>query len=72
MERKIQYYNDKPDKIWCYFIKGQMNPCNCGGNCFHYEYDGVKIIGVCNACKSDIYEMENKYTEEKLSTGIWK
>lgn len=73
LSRKTQYY-DKPqdDTIWCYFVKGVSNPCGCGSNCYHYEYNGEKIYGVCNACKTDIYEVKIEYIKEKLKQGVWK
>ena len=72
MKRKIQHYENEEEGIWCYFIKGQMNPCNCGSNCYHHEYDNIKLYGVCNACKQDIYEYKNEYIKEELEKGIWK
>ena len=53
-------------------LKGENNPCGCGSNCYHDEYDGKKIYGVCNACDTDIYELKDEYVEEKLKEGIWK
>ena len=70
--RKIQYYEDKPDNVWCYFVSGSNNPCGCGSNCYHHTYDGEEIICVCNACKTDIYVIKDEYTEEELNKGIWK
>lgn len=69
-KRKIQYY-EHGQGIWCYWVKGQKNPCNCGSNVFHQEYDGKTIYGVCNACNTDIYEIQSD-TDEELSKGIWK
>ena len=71
-ERTTQYYENLSDGIWCYFIKGQKNPCGCGSNCYHKEYDGSIIKCVCNACDTDIYEIKEEYTDEQLNTGIWK
>lgn len=68
--RKIQCYDESKD-IWCYYDGKNRNPCGCGSNCYHYEYDGEKIYGVCNACKADIYEMKPEYVEEKLKQGVW-
>lgn len=69
--RKVQHYADSKG-IWCYYDGEENNPCGCGSNCYHYEYDGEKIYGVCNACKTDIYEMKPEYVEEKLKQGVWK
>lgn len=49
-----------------FFRKGVRNPCGCGSNCFHKEDDGVTTYGVCNACKQDIYEYE-----ERDISGEW-
>lgn len=70
-QRKIQYYKGT-DRVKSYYSSGEMNPCGCGSNCFHYEYDGSKIYGVCNACDIDIYVLKNEYVEEKLAQEIWK
>ena len=70
-KRKTQCYEDTGE-IWNYFIIGVRNPCGCGSNCFHYEYDGKKIYGVCNACNTDIYELNDEKVEIKLKCGIWK
>ncbi|WP_270466983.1 hypothetical protein [Butyribacter intestini] len=59
-------------KVWCYYSSDSLNPCGCGSNCYHYEFDGKKIYGVCNACDTDIYEMKNEFVKEKLKQGIWK
>ena len=70
-KRKVQYYEDS-NNIWCYYSSDSLNPCGCGSNCYHYEFDGKKIYGVCNACDTDIYEVKDEYVEEKLQQGIWK
>lgn len=73
MKRKIQYYDDIKNGIWCYMVKGgEMNPCGCGSNCYHHEYDGIKLYGVCNSCQRDIYEYKEEYIEDELSRGIWR
>jgi hypothetical protein len=72
MVRKIQYYNNIDNGVWCYFVSGEKNPCGCRSNCYHYEYDEETIIGVCNACDRDIYEVNEEYKEEKLEKGVWK
>ena len=69
MNRVKQYYADK-DLIWTYFIPQES--CLCGSNVYHYEYDGKKIYGVCNACSEDIYILKDEYVEETLTKGIWK
>ena len=71
--RLSQRYHDNEGKVWCYFSQGK-NPCGCGGNVFHKEYDAIndKIYGVCNACGEDIYEVKPEFMREELSTGIWK
>jgi hypothetical protein len=70
--RKTQYYLNVEDGVWCYFIKRENTPCRCGSNCYHHEYDGSVIKCVCNACDTDIYEIKEEYTNEKLNNGIWK
>ena len=70
-KRKTQCYKDD-GKVWCYYSSDSLNPCGCGSNCYHYEFDGKKIYGVCNACGTDIYEMKNEFVKEKLKQGIWK
>ena len=71
MERVTQYYEDS-EGAWSYFISGQKNPCGCGSNLYHYQYDGNILYGVCNTCGSDIYEIKDEYVEEQLNKGIWK
>lgn len=70
-KRKIQYY-DNGKQYHTYMVGRDRNPCGCGSNCYHYEFDGKKIYGVCNACGTDIYEMKNEFVKEKLNQGIWK
>ena len=70
-KRKIQYYDDG-EYYHNYWVKGENNPCGCGSNVYHLEYDGKKIYGVCNACNTDIYEYKDEYIEEELKQGIWK
>lgn len=69
--RKIQCHEDDGG-IWSYYVSGQMNPCGCGSNCYHYEYDGRRVYGVCNACKKDIYEVVPRYESDYLTKGVWK
>lgn len=68
--RKILCYEGTHD-IWSFFVGGERNPCGCGSNCYHYEYDGSKVIGVCNACHRDIYEVLPEFVEEHLNMGTW-
>lgn len=68
--RKRQYYLDKPDKLWNYYIGGQC--CSCRANVYHYEYDGKDIYGVCNACGKDLYIVKEEYVNKRLKEGIWK
>jgi len=65
--RKIKLKDGEIEGFW---IKGERNPCGCGSNCFHEEYDGKILYGVCNACKSDIYEF--KYDEAYINNSEWK
>ena len=69
--RKVQYYNDNSDIKWCYYTS-LKNPCGCGSNCYHHELDKETIIGVCNSCGEDIYEIKAEYTNENLGVGTWK
>ena len=72
-KRKIQYCEDG---VLChsYVLDGgkTFNPCGCGSNVYHLEYDGKTIFGVCNACGKDIYEVKPVYIPQKLNEGIWK
>lgn len=69
--RKIQKYPGTKN-VWTYYTSNTQNPCECGSNCYHYEYDGQKVIGVCNACSQDIYEVKSEYVQEYLDKGIWE
>jgi len=71
-KRLTQCY-DGTDKVWCYYDGQERNPCGCGSNCYHYEYDeeNNKIYGVCNSCKTIIYEVKDEYISEKLLKGVW-
>lgn len=53
LQRKVELLDHK---IKSYMLKGTDNPCGCGSNVFHLESDDNHVYGVCNACKSDIYE----------------
>lgn len=70
-KRLIQCHEDCKT-MWQYYNK-ERNPCECGSNCFHYEYDRINnvIYGVCNCCNTDIYVVKDEYFEEKLHTGEW-
>lgn len=70
--RTAQFYSDDPDMIWSYYIPQIRNPCGCGSNCYHYEYDGRRVVGVCNGCDADIYTVEEKLIGDYLMEGIWK
>lgn len=60
--RKIQKYPDSK-KAWTYYTTSLHDPYRCSSNCYHYEYDGQKIIGVCNGCGRDIYEVKPEYVQ---------
>ena len=72
--RLSQRYPNDEDKVWCYFVKDTPNPCGCGSNVFHKEYDVLKekIYGVCNSCGKDVYEVEPEFKQEELCKGVWK
>lgn len=71
MKRLIQCYKDTK-RMWQYY-SNKNNPCECGSNCYHYEYDKIDnvVYGVCNCCKTDIYIVKEEYKEEKLHIGEW-
>ena len=54
--RKVLFSDAGSERPQTYFTSGQRNPCGCGSNCYHYEFDGENIYGVCNACGRDIYQ----------------
>lgn len=66
--RTIRLRND--DRIYEFFIRGEH--CLCGANVMHYEYDGEKMYGVCNACQDDVFIVKPEYAKELLGEGIWK
>lgn len=72
-KRKIQY---EEDGKWyhSYIVDGgaTYNPCGCGSNVYHLEYDGKTIFGVCNVCEKDIYTIKPDCVQEMLKEGIWK
>ena len=67
--RKIKRHIEDGEP-WTYFISGVR--CDCGANCYHYEYDGNTIYGVCNACERDIYIVKPEYVADELNTGVWE
>lgn len=67
MSRKIKLIDGE---IQSFFIKKTLNPCGCGSNVYHQEFDGEKLFGVCNACKRDIYEFE--YDEDYIKNSEWQ
>ena len=71
--RLIQCDEEDVKNIRTNFIKDEFNPCGCGSNCFHYEYDKARniIYGVCNVCDIDIYEVKKEYIAEELRIGKW-
>lgn len=71
-KRLVRHY-ENTNNFWTSYLSDSINPCKCGSNCFHYEYDKNKdtIYGVCNGCNSDIYEVKKSYNELLLSHGNW-
>lgn len=69
-KRLIQRHPDSGN-IWTYYTSSKKNPCGCGSNCYHYEFDGTRVVGVCNACQQDVYEVKPEYTQEYLDKGSW-
>lgn len=67
---KFQHYNDGKYGIWQYYGE-ERNPCGCGSNCFHKEYDGKNIWCICNSCNTKIYGVKEEYIQEDLNKGIW-
>ena len=72
LNRKVQHHDNEKQQIWCYMVEGQSNPCGCGSNVYHMEYDGEDVYGVCNSCGKDIYAIDEDYRNELLKKGIWK
>lgn len=70
--RKILCHPDGEQNVWTYYVAKQANPCGCGSNCYHYEFDGKDIFGVCNACHEDVYQIKEEFIEEYLERGVWK
>lgn len=66
--RKKQYYADMPGVLKMYMTPGVKNPCLCGGNCFHQEFDEStgKVFGVCSVCGTEIYEVREEYASAEL------
>ena len=71
-QRKILCHADGEQNIWTYYVGKQRNPCGCGSNCYHYEFDGKDIFGVCNACYADVYQVKEEFIGEYLERGVWK
>ena len=69
--RRVRYDIDGSG-VESFWIKGVKNPCGCGSNVYHYELDGEKVIGVCNSCNTDIYEVYGTHASELISNGIWR
>lgn len=69
--RKVQY-DDRGKLIMTYMApNGEKNPCGCGSNCFHYEYDGNDIYCVCNACNEDLFIFNEDAVADCLEKGLW-
>lgn len=71
-EPKILKQYDEKGNLENYWVRGEKNPCGCGSNLFHYQYDGDTIVCVCNSCKAEIYTIKDEYKEEELKKGVWK
>ena len=71
MRRKIQYCEDNKT-IHSYYVPHERNPCGCGSNLYHLQYDVKNIYGVCNACKEDLYIYNDDVIQENLNKGIWR
>ena len=69
--RKVQCYEDT-ENIWQYYSE-YGNPCGCGSNCYHFEYDRIteEIYGICNCCNKKIYIVDKEYKDTKLKQGKW-
>lgn len=65
-------YHENSNELWQFFIENTKNPCECGSNMFHYEYDGKNMYGVCNACGERIYTVQDEYVQGYLDLGEWK
>lgn len=48
------------------------NPCGCGCNLYHLEYDGSEVFTVCNSCGKDIAIIEKNQAKELLKQGSWR
>lgn len=71
-ERRILKQYDEDGNLQNYWVRGEKNPCGCGSNLFHYEYDGKDILCICNSCKAEIYTVKDECKDEDLKRGIWK
>ena len=69
----LTQYHEDSGNIWQYMSE-EPNPCECGSNVYHLEYDEKygNIYGVCNACDTIIYKLTEEYVKEKLKQGVWK
>ena len=47
------------------------NPCGCGSNCYHLEYDGNEMFTKCNACGIEFGTIKPEYIAEMLNKGKW-
>ena len=58
--------------IWQYYNEFG-NPCGCGSNCYHFEYDRIdgEIYGVCNCCNKNVYIVDKQFKDGKLKQGKW-
>ena len=70
-ERKKQYSANGT------FIKSRVrfnsnNPCGCGCNLYHLEYDGSEVFTVCNSCGKDIAIIEKNQAKELVKQGSWR
>lgn len=66
-KRKIKLLDGEIQSFW---FKSERNPCGCGSNLFHEEFNGKTLYGVCNACDSDIYEL--KFDADYIEKSEWK
>ena len=73
MDRKILCDKEPPHHITSFFNKEvRFNPCMCGSNCTHYEYDGTTVYQVCNSCSADLSYVKPEYTQKYLEKGVWR
>ncbi len=65
---KQYYYNG--ERLWTYYSDDRCP--TCGSNCFHKEYDGKFIYGICNGCDNKVYVIKQEYVDDNFKNGIWK